>query len=105
MATNRQGCRFQDAATTCIIAPKTCTQRQVHDAGVGRMETLIRRSLLQRLAPICAAALATLVASPAWTQSWPSRPITMVVPFPAGGAPDIVARFLSDGLGQRLGQR
>src|SRR5262245_35972728 len=68
------------------------------------METIMRPSLPHRLAPICAA-LATLAVAPASAQSWPSRPITMVVPFPAGGAPDIVARFLSDGLGQRLGQR
>lgn len=65
----------------------------------------MRRSLLPRLAPTCAAVLATLAAAPASAQSWPARPITMVVPFPAGGAPDIVARLLSDGLGQRLGQR
>jgi tripartite-type tricarboxylate transporter receptor subunit TctC len=37
-------------------------------------------------------------------QAWPSRPITLVVFVPAGGAPDIVARIVSPPLGQRLGQ-
>jgi tripartite-type tricarboxylate transporter receptor subunit TctC len=70
------------------------------------METIMRVALFSPPALACAAAMAALAApSPASAQSWPSRPITMVVPFPAGGAPDLVARFLSEDLGQRLGQR
>lgn len=38
-------------------------------------------------------------------QSWPSRPLTMVVPFGAGGAVDIMARVLAPGLSQALGQQ
>ena len=39
----------------------------------------------------------------AWAQ-FPSRPITIIVPIPPGGAPDIAARVLADKLGQTLGQ-
>lgn len=37
-------------------------------------------------------------------QSWPSRPVKMVVPFPAGGPTDVLTRVLSEKLGQALGQ-
>jgi tripartite-type tricarboxylate transporter receptor subunit TctC len=35
---------------------------------------------------------------------WPTRPVTMVVPFPAGGASDVAARILGKGIGEALGQ-
>jgi tripartite-type tricarboxylate transporter receptor subunit TctC len=44
-----------------------------------------------------------LSASLAWAQ-FPSRPVTIIVPIPPGGAPDIAARVLADKLGQTLGQ-
>ena len=41
---------------------------------------------------------------PALAQAWPARPITMIVPFAAGGTTDIIARVIGDLLGQKLGQ-
>jgi tripartite-type tricarboxylate transporter receptor subunit TctC len=40
----------------------------------------------------------------AQSQSYPNRPIRMVVPFPAGGPTDAMARIISDRLGEVLGQ-
>lgn len=48
--------------------------------------------------------LASMVTPHASAQGYPSRPITLVVPFPAGGAADVVSRLLAPRLGARLGQ-
>ncbi len=49
---------------------------------------------------------ATCLASPALAQqSWPARPVRIVVVFPPGGASDIVARVLADALSTRMGAR
>src|SRR5258708_35636867 len=37
-------------------------------------------------------------------QDYPSRPVELVVPFPAGGGTEIVSRLVGDGLARRLGQ-
>ncbi|CAM3018351.1 Bug family tripartite tricarboxylate transporter substrate binding protein [Cupriavidus taiwanensis] len=54
----------------------------------------------------CAAALAAaLTTAPAvQAQTWPERPLRLVVPFAAGGATDVLGRLLAVGLGEKLGQ-
>ncbi len=55
---------------------------------------------------LAAAALTLGLASPVLAQapSYPSRAVTLVVPFPAGGGPDIAARVIGEKLTARLGQ-
>jgi tripartite-type tricarboxylate transporter receptor subunit TctC len=51
------------------------------------------------------AAVAGLAATSAQAQNYPSRPITMIVPFAAGGPTDVVARIVSDHMSRTLGQQ
>nr|WP_315597607.1 tripartite tricarboxylate transporter substrate binding protein [uncultured Cupriavidus sp.] len=44
------------------------------------------------------------VALPALGDSWPSKPIRMIVPFPAGSSPDLIARIVTEKLAAVLGQ-
>jgi tripartite-type tricarboxylate transporter receptor subunit TctC len=56
---------------------------------------------LQRLAAACVVALAAVAAH---AQDYPSRPVTMIVPFPPGGVADITARPLAEAMGRILKQ-
>jgi tripartite-type tricarboxylate transporter receptor subunit TctC len=58
-------------------------------------------TITRRIALACAALLAVPTAM---AQPWPSKPITLIVPFPAGGTTDVLARALADKLGPVLGQ-
>jgi tripartite-type tricarboxylate transporter receptor subunit TctC len=60
------------------------------------------RNTFGRYFAIAAVMLAT---SPALSQNWPSRPVTMVVPFAAGSASDTVGRILAARLSEVLGQQ
>ncbi len=53
---------------------------------------------------IVSALVAALLADPAAAQGFPSKVVRLVVPFPAGGSNDVVARAMSSPLSQALGQ-
>jgi tripartite-type tricarboxylate transporter receptor subunit TctC len=61
---------------------------------------------MRRLVTILAAAISLLSLAPhaAVAQNWPQRPIRMIVPFPAGGGTDVVARMVAKSLSERLQQ-
>jgi tripartite-type tricarboxylate transporter receptor subunit TctC len=52
---------------------------------------------------LLAGGLLVLATSAAMAQSYPSRPVRMIVPYPPGGSADIVARRISEGWGKALG--
>jgi len=64
------------------------------------------RDVLHRIAVFAAGLAACLShgASLASAQDYPTRPVKIVVPFPAGGGTDALTRFVAKGLDQRLGQ-
>lgn len=47
---------------------------------------------------------ALMVQTPAWADTYPNRPVTFLVPFPAGTATDVVARIVGDKLSAKWGQ-
>ena len=55
---------------------------------------------LSRLLAACTLLAATLT----WAQSYPTKTIKFVVPFPAGSATDVVGRVLAEAMGKELGQ-
>ncbi len=58
---------------------------------------------LPKLPALCAAVLFT-VAGAATAQTWPAKPIRLVVPYAAGGPGDVIARMVAKKAGESLGQ-
>jgi tripartite-type tricarboxylate transporter receptor subunit TctC len=48
--------------------------------------------------------MAAFMASPSHAQDWPQKPIRVIVPYPAGGGTDVVARMVADHLSKKLNQ-
>jgi hypothetical protein len=96
---SREGCK-----TTCSGSPApgggceaVYCRHQLAIASSGM--SIPRRHFLQ-----LASGAAALSARIAWAQAYPSRPITLVVPFAAGGALDVIARILTPKMRAPLGQ-
>ena len=60
---------------------------------------------MQRPILMAAALAAALCASQAVAQDYPTKPVRLIVPFPAGGSSDVVARFIAQGLSEKMGQQ
>ena len=57
-----------------------------------------------RLVALSIAGLLIVAPAAAWAQAYPAKPVTMVVPWPAGGSTDIVMRAISEAAAKQLGQ-
>jgi tripartite-type tricarboxylate transporter receptor subunit TctC len=64
---------------------------------------VMRKSALRFMLLI--AGLCVGSSGPAWSQSYPAKPVRFVIPYGAGGAADIVARLLGPRLSERFGQQ
>lgn len=53
----------------------------------------------------CCAVAALVGAAPAYAQSYPAKPVRLILPFPPGGGTDILGRILAQKLGEELGQQ
>ena len=59
-----------------------------------------------RLATLCAAVALTVLSAQAQAQgNYPTRPITVIVPFAAGGPTDVITRIVGENMSRTLGQQ
>src|SRR5262249_42510447 len=64
-----------------------------------------RFQVLSRLLLLFASVITAQVVGSAQAQEWPTRPLTMVVPFAAGGGADLLGRIIAPGMSEFLGEQ
>jgi len=60
---------------------------------------------MARIVPLVLLAITVVAGGVRAQEAYPSRPITMIVPFAAGGTSDVIARIVAEEMSRRLGQR
>src|SRR4051794_36842911 len=68
-------------------------------------EERMTKGLLSSLAALLLVGLASAPATPVQAQDYPNNPITVIVPFAAGGPTDTVARLVAESMSKTLGQQ
>jgi tripartite-type tricarboxylate transporter receptor subunit TctC len=61
-------------------------------------------TLTHKLSAVLLATVAVLTSTPLWAQTYPTKPVRVVVPFPAGGVVDILARAVTEKIAASWGQ-
>ncbi len=79
-----------------------CTSGSVRDEDGQPPHLLGRRTFLHLAAGAAALPAMSQIAS---SQTYPTRPVTMIVPFAPGGATDVVGRIVGEYLSRMLGQQ
>ena len=54
---------------------------------------------------VTAAAILAVAAPGAWSQTYPTKPIKLISPYPPGGGTDAAARIIAQALGDQMGQQ
>jgi tripartite-type tricarboxylate transporter receptor subunit TctC len=60
---------------------------------------------MKQIRALCCAAFVAAVASSAFAQTWPSKPIRLIVPFTPGGSQDVIGRLFAQKVSDSLGQQ
>jgi tripartite-type tricarboxylate transporter receptor subunit TctC len=69
------------------------------------MEATMSRVSKRAASAVLVVMAIAVLALPAWAQSYPNRPVRLILPFGAGGVADVTARLVAERLGDKLGQR
>jgi tripartite-type tricarboxylate transporter receptor subunit TctC len=90
-----------------ITLPRAKLQASEEGAvrGSGKHEDAMKLPRRQFLRLAASAVALPAVSRVAWAQTYPARPVRMIVSFPAGNASDIIARVVAQSLSERLGQQ
>jgi tripartite-type tricarboxylate transporter receptor subunit TctC len=87
-----------------MIAAQAFRARRIDGPSILQPEEVLMSSITRRLLGALAVGGAALACAPAVAQDFPSKPIRIVVPWPAGGLVDAAARAVGEKLGTSLGQ-
>jgi tripartite-type tricarboxylate transporter receptor subunit TctC len=96
MAQYRQ---FDDPGSGYRNAIRSCKKTWTRETALGRREAMDRRALLAALVSFGL----TIGADPLLAQTYPDRPIRLIVPFPPGGPTDVMGRVIANQLSATFG--
>lgn len=97
----RQSPSFRAPAWPVTLPQKKSALRQFHRTTPDNLPRLPRRQFLRLAA---GAAVLPAIAGPASAEPFPTRPVTMIVAFVAGGPVDVFGRIMATAMQQHLGQ-